>query len=161
MSKREIYVNGQIIEVTEEVYRAFMQDEWREQQRNYRAWRCRNENGHRCMKDCTKCAFYINGGTPQGNAVSLDALMDNGFEAVDPSNDVEVLVAQKILHEAFVKAKGQLNDRYKVLFDLVLNGYSNNEIAEEMGVTLKTVKCMKTRLYKNLRVLMADFADDF
>lgn len=50
--KRQLYVNGKLEDVSEEVYRAYRREEWREAQREYRSKKCRNADGTVCRKDC-------------------------------------------------------------------------------------------------------------
>ena len=55
-NKRQIPINGKKVEVSEDVYRAYMREEWREAQRDCRAKKCRNADGTVCRQDCTTCA---------------------------------------------------------------------------------------------------------
>ena len=48
-------IEGEQVAVSKEVYLAYMQPVWREQKRVERQKRCIDENGRRCMKDCSQC----------------------------------------------------------------------------------------------------------
>ena len=53
--ERYIYVNGEKIKVTEEIYKEYMRPIWREERNTRNRWRCRDANGVRCKKDCIEC----------------------------------------------------------------------------------------------------------
>lgn len=48
-------IEGEQVAVSKEVYLAYMQPVWREQKRQERQKRCIDENGRRCMRDCSQC----------------------------------------------------------------------------------------------------------
>lgn len=78
---KKVKVNGKWIEVSEEVYRAYMRDEWREAQREYRSKKCRNADGTVCRKDCKTCPHYLEGEGLTGATLSLDAFVtEDGYD---------------------------------------------------------------------------------
>ena len=128
---RKLKVNGQVVVVTNEVYKEYMRPQWREEQRKYRSWRCRDGKGIRCKKRCDECPYYRIGNGPRGSDVSIEGLMDeeNGtFDIPDLTTDVEVEVARNILRSDLHKARMSLNDRERELFDMLLDERSERDI---------------------------------
>lgn len=75
--KRSLTIGKETIEVSEEVYRAYMRPIKAEHQRKRRQWKCRvlSENGGhycRCNNRCEACAYYLAGNNALGNHLSLD-----------------------------------------------------------------------------------------
>lgn len=58
----------------------------------------------------------------------------------------------KLLREGIKK----LSPQAEIVVRLTLNGYSNADIADEIGVTINTVKTVKKRAYKSLRQMLGD-----
>ena len=148
--KRQLYVNGKLIDVSEEVYRAYKREEWRENQRDYRAKKCRNADGTVCRKDCKTCPLYLAGEGLTGATLSLDAFVtEDGapIEFEDKRVDVELEVARNILKEELEKAKLQLTDRER----LILEYFMDESGAREA----------RYKLFAKLKALLSDFADYF
>ena len=161
---KKVKVNGKWIEVSEEVYRAYMRDEWREAQREYRSKKCRNADGTVCRKDCKTCPHYLEGEGLTGATLSLDAFVTEDaspVEFADKRVDVELEVARNILHEAFEKAKTQLGDRDKLLLDLVMAERSDAEIGEVLHISKSGAREARYKLFARLKKLLSDFADYF
>ena len=162
-SKR-LFINGTWVPVSDEVYKAYMQAEWREDQRRYRSWRCRDGKGVRCKKKCSECAFYRMGNGPTGSVLSIDQMMSDDEKPVDiadKNTDLELEVARNLLHEAVHKAKEQLTDREQEILDMLLDERSEREIAARLGVSNSRAHALKIALFKKLRVLLASYKDYF
>ena len=162
--KRQLYVNGKLIDVSEEVYRAYKREEWREAQREYRSKKCRNAKGVVCRKDCKTCPHYLEGNALLGATLSLDAFTtEDGspVEFADTSVNVELEVARNILKEEVAKAKTQLDEREQVILESVLAGLSERMIAKELGLSNSRVHNLKMTLYKKLRGFLSEFSDYF
>ena len=74
-------IEGEQVAVSKEVYLAYMQPVWREQKRVERQKRCIDENGRRCMKDCSQCPK-----TPSGGVLSLEKFMTDGLDFSSSDN---------------------------------------------------------------------------
>ena len=157
---RKLYVNGVEIEVTEEVYRVIKRDEDREAQRRYRAWRCRDGKGVRCKKRCEECEYYLMGNKPMGIEQMVDE-EGKGYDIADPSANVEVEVARRILRADLHKARLSLSDRDRELFDLLLDEKSEREIANKLGVSNSRAHALKMALFKKLRSLLSAYEGYF
>ena len=69
-----VIVNGQRVEVPEEVYRAYVRPVRTQQRAERRNWRCvlkaEKYGLVRCKKDCNKCPYAMQGNAPTGNETS-------------------------------------------------------------------------------------------
>lgn len=161
---RKVFVNGQWIEVTEEVYRVIKRDEDREAQRRYRSWRCRDGKGVRCKNKCEECPYYRMGNSPTGSVLSIDHLMDDAdkpFDVRDTNTDVELEVARRLLAEDMLKAKATLTDRDRIIMEMVMEGESERKIAQRLGVSNSRAHALKTSLLKKLEVLLDGYRGYF
>lgn len=162
--KRQLKVNGHLIDVSEEVYRAYMRDEWREAQREYRSKQCRNAKGVVCRKDCKTCPHYLSGNGLLGATLSLDAFTtEDGapIEIADERADVELEVARNILKEAFEKAKLSLTDRERLILEYFMDERSDAEIGAALHISKSGAREARYKLFAKLKALLSDFADYF
>ena len=162
--KRQLYVNGKLIDVSEEVYRAYMRDEWREAQREYRAKKCRKAKGVVCRKDCKTCPHYLEGEGLTGATLSLDAFVTEDGSPVefeDERVNVELEVARNILKEAFEKAKLSLTGRERLILEFFMDERSVAEIGEALHITKSGAREARYKLFARLKKLLSDFADYF
>ena len=87
-----VTVNGQKVEVSEEVYRAYVRPIRAQQRAKRRNWRCivlaEKYGLVRCKEDCNQCPYALQGNVPTGNETSLDTLCEAGFDAPS-SGDIE------------------------------------------------------------------------
>lgn len=163
-NKRQIPINGKKVEVSEEVYRAYMRDKWREAQREYRSKKCRNADGTVCRKDCKTCPHYLEGEGLTGAMLSLDAFVtEDGLpvEFADKRVDVELEVARNILKEAVEKAKLQLTDRERLILKYFMDERSDTEIGEALHISKSGARKARSKLFAKLKALLSDFADYF
>lgn len=153
MSKQYyLMINGTKVEVTEEVYRAYKQPQWREERNKRNRYKCRDGKGVRCNKKCEECDYarFIAG--PTGNDLSLDALIEDqmtdrgltydGFELF-----VELAKANEIWREIV-----KMDETDRIILSMLGEGYTQAEAAGKVGISpmavSKRVKKMRTRLRK-------------
>ena len=161
---KKVKVNGKWIEVSEEVYRVYMREEWRETQREYRAKKCRNADGTVCRKDCKTGPHYLEGNGLLGATLSLDAFVtEDGtpIEFEDKRVDVELEVARNILKEAFKKAKQSLTDRERLILEYFMDERADAEIGAALHITKSGAREARYKLFVKLKALLSDFADYF
>jgi hypothetical protein len=137
-------IDGQEIPVSEEVYRAYKRPAWAKHKRKEREKRCRDEKGHRCTKDCSKCDKQRTGST-----LSLDKFTEEGFEIAD-SVDIAELVAEKLLLEELAIALNELDPQNRIIAELYGEGLSEREIASQVGLSQKGVNKRKTKIFNQL-----------
>lgn len=142
-----IELNGQKIEVTEEVYRAYKRPAWAEGKRREREKRCFDEKGCRCLKDCSACPRQRT-----GTVLSLEGLFeDHGYQIADPV-DIEELITDQLLLEELFAALEELDPDNRRIMELFSRGQSEREIAADIGLSQKAVNKRKAKLLKELRV---------
>lgn len=141
----------QYIPVSEEVYRAYKRPAWAEHKRKEREKRCRDDNGNRCARDCSKCDRQRTGGV-----LSLDKFNEEGFEAAEPF-DLAELVADKLLLEELYAALEELDPDNRRIMELFGIGKSEREIAADIGLSQKAINKRKVKLFAQLRKRLKDF----
>lgn len=142
-------IDGQEIPVTEEIYRAYWQPVWAERKRQEREKRCLISNGKgktkRCMADCSKCSRRRS-----GSVLSLDKFVEDGYEISD-SLDMDELVAERLLLEELAAALNELDPINKRIAELCGEGLSERQIADEVGLSQKTINNRKAGIFNELR----------
>jgi RNA polymerase sigma factor (sigma-70 family) len=148
-------IDNQVIEVTEEVYRAYKQPLWNERKRKEREKRCMISNGKgrtkRCMKDCSQCNEQRN-----GSVLSLDKFTEDGFDTED-SVDIAELVADKLLLEELYAALEELDPDNRRILQLFSIGKSEREIASDIGLSQKAINKRKVKLFAQLQERLKNF----
>lgn len=66
-------------------------------------------------------------------------------------------VIEEETYRILTKAIDELPTQMRAIMYLALEGNSNNEIAEKLGVSTETVKSLKKIAYKKLRIILKDF----
>ena len=111
MTKREgfkkdgkclVWCHDHYEEVNEAVYHVIMDEDWREEKRQQRSWRCRDGNGIRCTKDCEHCELWKLGEGPTGSDVSLDQLHEESNYEPQGSEGFEEDLVLKITVDSLI-----------------------------------------------------------
>lgn len=141
--KKKIWMNGQLIEVTEEVYAAYMKGD-----RKMRYFE----------KDLKTERFLLdeNGQLRQvipSREDSLDRLMeDNAEQFADQHESVEDQVFRKISLEQLYEALQRLTDAERsLIYALFFEEQTESQVGEILGITQQAVHRQKTRLLKKLK----------
>lgn len=144
--KKQIWIGGQLIEVTQAVYEAYMK-------------------GDRKMRyfehDLKTERFVLNEGDHVRQIIpsredSLDRLMeDNAKQFLDERESVEGLVLRKIRHEQLRKALDILTEKERALIlALFFEERTEREVAKAMGISQPTVHGYKQRILRKLRAYL-------
>ena len=111
-----LFVKGERVAVTEEVYRAYVRPISTAQKADARNAKClvKGKNGKliRCKEDCKKCKYYEAGNMMPGGILSLDGLADSGFESgadVDIESDMIAAEQSNEMSAALYEAIQKLN----------------------------------------------------
>lgn len=164
-----LIVKGQKVEVSEEVYRAYVRPISAEKRKNLRNSRCLVKGERfglvRCKEDCQKCPFYCAGNKLMGGILSLDSLVDAGYEQssdVDLEDDVisdeEHNARLGTLHEAIA----QLNERQKYLIEeIYFKERTCEDIAAELGVDGSAVRHALKRIRASIRKFFRENQKNF
>ena len=160
METKYITIKGQKVEVTEEVYRAYVRPIRKERRKKSREWRCsvKGKNGKlvRCMKDCAECEYAKAGGKPTGGVLSLDTLLENGGdvpEVVDTRENLLLKTQAGIISlEQIHKAVEQLSKKQRQVVEMVyFQNKTQVETAEILGITQSSVSKLLARSLQEIK----------
>lgn len=149
-------IRGQEVEVSEEVYRAYIQPVRAERRRKQRAFRCKikGKKGNlvRCQKDCRECPYALSGHNALGNNLSLDRMKDEGVEIEDRHLDVEQnYIAEEEKRELYA-AIAKLTPRQKELVRLIyFEEKTQEEVAVSLSMSKQAVSNAMQRIYASLQ----------
>lgn len=126
-----LYVKGQKVEVSEEIYRAYVQPERKQRMRDYRA-------------------------KEKISVTSIEALSEKGFEIEDGTQDFESALIENEEHaEKLSKlhaAIGQLSERDRLVVQMYyFEGKTQQEIATILGIAKSTMSELLPRILLRLK----------
>lgn len=152
-------IRGQEVEVSEEVYRAYIQPVRAERRRKQRAFRCKikGKKGNlvRCQKDCRECPYALSGHNALGNSLSLDRMKDEGVDIEDRRLDVEQnYIADEEKRELYA-AIAKLTPRQKEVVRLIyFEEKSQEEVSAMLGISQCTISLTLKKAAENLKKLL-------
>ena len=157
-----LIVKGQKVEVSEEVYRAYVRPIRAEQRAARRRWRCIKRSKKygwvRCQKDCNECPYAQSGHPALGNDASLEALLISGCDfpsTVDIEGELIEREEQEERAEMIQNAMKQLNERQRfILREHFLNCKTHGEIAQALGIDRTSVSKAIARALETLKKFM-------
>lgn len=160
-----IKVKGQKVDVTEEVYRAYVRPVNASQRAARRNGKClvkgKRSGLVRCTKDCSQCPYYTVGNKMLGGVLSLDAFAAFGYDK--PSDvDIENEVSEKMEHSerisALYSAIEYLTEQQKlVIKELFFNGKTQQKVAEQLGISQQAVSSILDRALASLKKNLKKF----
>lgn len=144
--KKQVWLNGQFVEVTEDVYDAYMQGG-----RKIRYF----ESDLKVERTLYNADGTIKEIVPSRED-SLDRLMDDNAEQfADDSESVEELALRNITYDALHMAMSQLTeDERRLIVALFFNGKTERKYAESLGVYRNAVHKRKMRILEKLKKLL-------
>ena len=155
-----IPVDGELIEVTEEVYRAYYQPIWNTRyhaQKNDEC-RCTKAQLWKCDGICPSCPYYA-----AGKKVSIDTPIGGedddltlGDTLTDEAPSPESIAADRELLQALYAELERLDPDGKRICQLIMAGMSEREIAAAMGRRQSTVNYQKRKVLSMLREALED-----
>lgn len=145
-NKRKLWVNGQFIEVSEEVYQVYMQGD-----RKMRYFETDLKTERTMLADDGTVQRII-----PSREDSLDRLMDdNARQFSDASESVEDAVLRKMAEDELHRALEKLTDEeYALVYALFFEGKTERAYAKELGVAQVTVHKKKQRILKMLKEIL-------
>ena len=171
MEKRYLEIQGKEVEVSEEVYKAYMQPVWKEKKRILRAYKNLEEleeketikSSKAKNNEYVEVASLEDGFTnnkPLGLPLSLEkAEEDAGFEIVSNIN-IEELATFNLLKEALYEVLSEFKVRDQKIMELLLiHEMKEREIAKEVGCVQKTVNNVKNKLLPIIQAKIEDWRD--
>ena len=81
---------------------------------------------------------------------SYDVMVENGYDAKDDINNPEEIIAYKIVINALTNALDELTEEKLRACKMVANKESQREVAEELGISRRTLRNRKDRAMKEL-----------
>ncbi len=161
---RTLKVRGQDVEVSEEVYRAYIRPIRAEQRRKRREWKCMklSETGGyyvRFKERCENCPYYLAGNSPFGNVTSLDKLENSEIEIEDRDSDLETnYIEQETMKKEYANlhaAIAMLSPRQQEIVQMIyFEGKMQEEVADIKGISQATVSVTLSRATKNLKKIL-------
>lgn len=150
-----ITIEGQDINVTEEVYRAYKQPTWAEHKRNDREKRCQVSDGKgglkRCLDDCSTCDR-----TKEGSILTLDEMTEKKHVLDTSEIDISDIVAGKILLEQLYKVLEELDPKSLRICHLIMEGHSKREIARILDIPQSSFEYQFKKLMDALRASLGE-----
>lgn len=144
--RRHIWLDGRLVEVTEEVYEAYTKGE-----RKIRYFE-NDLKTERIVRDTNGRDIRV----LPSREDSLDRLMaDCAMQFPDTQESVESAVLRRMSIERLYKALDTLSEKERHLIDaLFFEGLTEREYAEELGVYRNTVHYRKCKILAKLRRLL-------
>ena len=145
-NKRKLWVNGQFIEVSEEVYQVYMQGD-----RKMRYF----ETDLKIERTILAEDGTVQRAIPSRED-SLDRLMgDNARQFEDTRESVEDAVLRKLAEDDLRRALKKLTDEeYALVYALFYEGRTERDYAKELGVSQVAVHKRKQRILKKLKEIL-------
>lgn len=162
--KYYLTIGNETIEVTEDVYRAYVRPIKAERQRKRREWKCKllsKNSGHflRCTQRCESCAYYMAGNNAQGNNLSLDKMTEDGVFIEDKSLELENNFIEKETnkeeYQKLYEAIKKLTEKEKSLLKLLFYKHKSTvEISAILGVSQQAISKAKMKIIKKLKLFL-------
>lgn len=160
VKKYFIPVNGELVEVSEELYRAYYRPIWntRYHARKNGECSCTKAQLWKCDGVCPGCPFQT-----EGKKISLSTVIggeDNdltlGDTLRDDSQTIESIIIEKELLEALYEELDHLDPEGKRICELMMY-HSERESAEIMGMARSTFKRHWEKIRDELRNKLKDY----
>lgn len=145
-NKRKLWIDGQFIEVTEEVYRVYMQGD-----RKMRYFETDLKIERTILDENGRIQQII-----PSREDSLDRLVeDNARQFEDTRESVEDAVLRKLAEDDLRRALTKLTDEeYALVYALFYEGRTERDYAKELGVSQVAVHKRKQRILKKLKEIL-------
>lgn len=156
-------IKGKKVEVSEEVYRAYVRPVRAEQRQKRREWRCqvpgKKGNLVRCQKDCSQCKYALAGNNARGNVLSLETFKEEGVEILDRDFDLETIYIeneerisdQERLHKAILQLTPRQQEMVRMVY---FEGKNQEEVALKFGIDGSSVRHAMQRIYATLKKIL-------
>lgn len=165
--KYTLKIQGKEIEVSEEVYRAYVRPLRAEQRQRRREWKCKllsKNGGHyiRCKDRCETCPYYQSGNNALGNKLSLDKMADDGVDLESLEQNVETrFIEEEIQKEEYgnlYAAISLLTSKQQIVIKKIyFEGKTQKEVAIELNASQPSVSITLDRAIKNLKKILKNF----
>ena len=156
-----IPVNGKLIEVSEEIYKAYYRPIWNTRYHAQQNGECRCTKAKlwKCDGDCIGCRYHT-----VGRTVSLETPIGSeadeltlGDTLTDDAPSSESILMDKELLDALYDELNRLDPDGRRICELIMQGKTEREIAAEMGRRQSTINYQKNKVFSILREALKDF----
>ena len=153
-------IKGKKVEVSEEVYRAYVRPVRAEQRQKRREWRCqvpgKKGNLVRCQKDCSQCKYALAGNNARGNVLSLETFKEEGVEILDRDFDLETIYIeseekisdQERLHKAILQLTPRQQEMVRMIY---FEGKTQEEVRAYYGIAKSSMSEAMQRIFDSLK----------
>ena len=150
---KNIYLHGQVIPVTEEVYQAYYRPIWRVHDFARRHGQCCLSDWRKCEGDCAVCRYRT-----VGDGGSIDMLFDEyELEIEDIGSNPEDIVGDALLLEALLKELDEIDPDGRRIAELLMDGETDRNIAQLLGMARSSFSDRKLRIRKELKKRLQKF----
>ena len=152
-----IYVDGEKVIVSKDVYSAYMDPIWKEERQKRRTWRCRDAHGVRCKNDCIECEIALLGEGATGNDLSLDRLVEDEDPDLANTKDLEDIAVVREQLDLILTEIEKMSETNQKIMKLLMEGHSQQECADILGVGKSAISQRISLIRKKLKKVL-DFA---
>ena len=154
--QRYIPVGKELVPVSEETYLYYTRWIANERYRARRDHRCGCTDYRKCTGDCGLCKYQI-----PGDVLYTDATVDTdcdhtldgdfGFEIADSGALVDDVVTNRLLLTDLLQKLDGLVPNGSEIFTMLAHGYSERQIADQLGIRQSTLNYRKNKLFDYIR----------
>lgn len=145
--KYQIYLNGKLIPVTEEVYKAWYRPIWRTHDFARRHSQCACADWRLCEGDCGLCRYRR-----AGDQASLDQWQEEyGLERKADEADPSEIVERRAARDALLRELDTIDPDGRKLVQLLQDGIDDRKAAEILGLSKSAYSRKKIKLRSALR----------
>lgn len=130
-----LYVEKQLVEVSEEVHNAYYSENWKAVYSfMHKHGMCRCNYGYLCEGDCNFCPYRCVGST-----VSWEEILDSGTEPINEEMRIQEEIENSILLKSLMTTVSEnVTDSEKIL-KLMIMEHTEREISEILGIPKTTL----------------------
>ena len=143
-----IYIDGEMLPVSEAVYREYYRPIWRVHQVARYHNQCACPHWQLCTGDCGSCRF-----TRAGDRLFLDHLSEYGIEPTMSNANPLDIVTDAITLEELLDELDKIDPDGRRIATAKLNGFSDAEVARQLGMPKSTFADKKKKLKRGLKKL--------
>ena len=146
-----IYIDGEKVKVSKEIYLEYMRPIWRDERKARRKWRCRDAHGVRCKKDCIECEIALLGEGATGNDLSLDKLVETEDPDLATTKDLADTAAVKEQLNLILAEIEKMSETNQEIMKLLMEGRSQRDCGELLGIEESDLSHRLSRIRKKLK----------
>ena len=151
-------VKGEKVKVSEEVYKAYWNQERAEERKARRHSRCRNGKGVMCRDNCETCPYFRANGKTNGSDLSADMQKElSGQEIADVSPGPEEMLLKKELIRRLNEVLDTLDAADRLIVRVMEKEAEYRQVIAELDLTLEQFKYRKKQLKQYLFDALSDW----